>query len=49
MGYDFVWAADRIVTPWDINTLYPYRRWPERIEKIERSAREATSARRGAR
>jgi hypothetical protein len=49
VGYDSVWAADRIVTPWEINALYPYRRWPERIEKIERFAREATSARRGAR
>jgi len=49
LGYDSVWAADRIVTPWEINTLYPYRRWPERIEQIERFAREATSALRGAR
>jgi alkanesulfonate monooxygenase SsuD/methylene tetrahydromethanopterin reductase-like flavin-dependent oxidoreductase (luciferase family) len=24
LGYDSVWAADRIVTPWEINTLYPY-------------------------
>src|SRR2546425_13157304 len=24
LGYDSVWAADRIVTPWEINTPYPY-------------------------
>ena len=24
LGYDSVWAADRIVTPWEINTRYPY-------------------------
>lgn len=24
LGYDSVWAADRIVTPWEITTLYPY-------------------------
>lgn len=22
LGYESVWAADRIVTPWEINTLY---------------------------
>lgn len=24
LGYDSVWAADRIVTPWEIHTPYPY-------------------------
>jgi len=24
LGYDSVWAADRIVIPWEINTQYPY-------------------------
>lgn len=24
LGYDSVWAADRIVTPWEIRTPYPY-------------------------
>lgn len=24
LGYDSVWAADRIVTPWRIDTAYPY-------------------------
>jgi probable F420-dependent oxidoreductase len=24
LGYDSVWAADRIVTPWEIKTPYPY-------------------------
>jgi len=24
LGYDSVWAADRIVTPWEIDTVYPY-------------------------
>ncbi len=24
LGYDSVWAADRIVTPWELNTPYPY-------------------------
>lgn len=24
LGYDSVWAADRIVIPWEINTPYPY-------------------------
>ncbi len=24
LGFDSVWAADRIVTPWEINTRYPY-------------------------
>lgn len=24
LGYDSVWAADRIVTPWEIGTPYPY-------------------------
>jgi len=24
LGYDSVWAADRIITPWEINTPYPY-------------------------
>src|SRR5262245_31989945 len=24
LGYDSVWAADRIVTPWRIDTPYPY-------------------------
>lgn len=24
LGYDSVWAADRIVTPWQIETAYPY-------------------------
>ncbi len=24
LGYDSVWAADRIVIPWEIKTLYPY-------------------------
>src|SRR5713101_1019295 len=23
-GYDAVWSADRVVTPWHINTSYPY-------------------------
>lgn len=23
-GYDAVWSADRVVTPWTINTTYPY-------------------------
>lgn len=26
LGYDSVWAADRIVIPWQINTPYPYSR-----------------------
>jgi probable F420-dependent oxidoreductase len=26
LGYDSVWAADRIVIPWQINTSYPYSR-----------------------
>jgi len=25
LGYDSVWAADRIVTPWEIRTPYPYK------------------------
>jgi probable F420-dependent oxidoreductase len=24
LGYDSVWAADRIIIPWKINTVYPY-------------------------
>src|SRR6266851_4475224 len=24
LGFDAVWAADRVVTPWQINTSYPY-------------------------
>jgi probable F420-dependent oxidoreductase len=24
LGYDSVWAADRLVMPWKINTVYPY-------------------------
>lgn len=24
LGYDSVWAADRIIIPWQINTVYPY-------------------------
>ena len=24
LGYDSVWAADRIVTPWELHTPYPY-------------------------
>lgn len=24
LGYDSVWTADRIITPWEINTPYPY-------------------------
>lgn len=24
LGYDSVWSADRIIIPWEINTLYPY-------------------------
>ena len=24
LGFDSVWAADRIVTPWEIRTRYPY-------------------------
>jgi len=24
LGYDSVWAADRLVMPWKINTSYPY-------------------------
>jgi probable F420-dependent oxidoreductase len=24
LGYDSVWAADRVVMPWKINTVYPY-------------------------
>src|SRR5260370_27903527 len=24
LGFDAVWAADRVVTPWQINTFYPY-------------------------
>ncbi len=24
LGFDAVWAADRIIIPWDINTAYPY-------------------------
>jgi probable F420-dependent oxidoreductase len=24
LGYDAVWSADRVVTPWQINTSYPY-------------------------
>ena len=24
LGYDAVWAADRIVIPWEISTPYPY-------------------------
>jgi alkanesulfonate monooxygenase SsuD/methylene tetrahydromethanopterin reductase-like flavin-dependent oxidoreductase (luciferase family) len=24
LGYDSVWAADRLVMPWKINTTYPY-------------------------
>ncbi|MGH7771350.1 MAG: LLM class F420-dependent oxidoreductase [Candidatus Binatia bacterium] len=24
LGYDSVWTADRIIIPWQINTLYPY-------------------------
>jgi len=24
LGYDSVWAADRIIIPWEINTVYPY-------------------------
>src|SRR5260221_10137536 len=23
-GFDAVWSADRVVTPWQINTSYPY-------------------------
>jgi probable F420-dependent oxidoreductase len=26
LGYDSVWAADRVVMPWTINTPYPYSR-----------------------
>jgi len=26
LGYDSVWAADRIIIPWQINTPYPYSR-----------------------
>src|SRR5258708_16369850 len=24
LGYDAAWSADRVVTPWQINTSYPY-------------------------
>jgi alkanesulfonate monooxygenase SsuD/methylene tetrahydromethanopterin reductase-like flavin-dependent oxidoreductase (luciferase family) len=24
LGYDSVWAADRLVMPWKIDTTYPY-------------------------
>jgi probable F420-dependent oxidoreductase len=24
LGYDAVWAADRIIIPWEIHTIYPY-------------------------
>ena len=24
LGFDAVWSADRVVTPWQINTRYPY-------------------------
>src|SRR5437868_11369790 len=24
LGFDAIWSADRVVTPWQINTLYPY-------------------------
>src|SRR6266568_3890603 len=24
LGFDAVWSADRVVTPWQINTSYPY-------------------------
>ena len=24
LGYDSVWAADRIIIPWQIDTVYPY-------------------------
>ena len=24
LGYDSVWAADRLVIPWNIDTTYPY-------------------------
>jgi probable F420-dependent oxidoreductase len=24
LGYDSIWAADRIIIPWEINTTYPY-------------------------
>ena len=24
LGYDSVWAADRLVIPWKIDTTYPY-------------------------
>ena len=25
LGYDAVWAAERLVNPWDMNTAYPYK------------------------
>jgi len=44
-GFDAVWSADRVVTPWEIRTPYPYAENQEFILRVRSAeAKEAFEA-----